>query len=59
MVYTGTQSESQIVMRWKLIFKEFGTNIQNISGFENIVADTMSILPPTYVDKYYTRKTKT
>ena len=52
MVYAATLSESQTVIRWQPIIKEFGPNIQNISGVDNIVADTLSILPYTYVNKY-------
>ena len=44
MVYAATLSESQRVMRWRLILKEFGTNIQHITGVDNIVADTLSRL---------------
>jgi hypothetical protein len=32
-------------MRWCLILKEFGPNIQHIPGVDNIVADTLSRLP--------------
>ena len=34
MVYSDTMSESQRVMFWKVILKEFGTNIQHIDVFE-------------------------
>ena len=39
-------------MQWLLVIEEFGTNIQHIYGVENIVADTLSILTSTHVDKY-------
>ena len=39
-------------MRWRLILEEFGTNIQNIAGVDNIVADTLSRLPYTPSKKY-------
>ena len=52
MVYAATLSESQRVMLWKLIIEEFGPNIQHISGVDNIIADTLSILTSTPRDKY-------
>ena len=45
MVYAATLSESQRVMRWRLILEDSGPNIQNIAGVENIVAYTIIILP--------------
>ena len=39
-------------MRWILILKEFGPNIQHISVVENIVADTLSRFPFTHSNKY-------
>ena len=39
-------------MHWKLILKRFGLNIQHIAGVDNIVADKLSRLPYTSVDKY-------
>ena len=51
MVYVGTLSESQMVMRWRLVIEEFGPNIQNIARVYNIVADTLSRLPSTPIDK--------
>ena len=58
LVYAATLSESQMVMRWQLIFEEFGLNIQHIAGVDNIVADRLSRFPSTPSDKYkpYTRK---
>ena len=52
MVYVATLSESQRVMRWRLILEEFGPNIQHISGVENIVAYMLSRLPSSPSDKY-------
>ena len=52
MVYAATLSESQRVMRCRLILKEFGTNIQHIAVVDNIVSDTLNILPSTTSDKY-------
>ena len=45
LVYAATMSESQRVMRWRLILEEFGPNIQHIAGVDNIVADTLSRHP--------------
>ena len=39
-------------MRWQLIIKEFGPNIQHISGVDNIVAKRLSRLPSAPSDKY-------
>ena len=52
LVYAATLSESQRVMRWQLIIEEFGPNIQYKDGFDNIVADMLSILPSTPSNKY-------
>jgi hypothetical protein len=32
-------------MRWRLILKEFGPNIQHIAGINNILADMLSCMP--------------
>ena len=45
LVHAATQSQSQRVMRWRLILEEFGPDIVHIKGEENIVADAMSRLP--------------
>ena len=45
MVYAATLSESQRLIRWQLILEEFGPNIQNIAGVDNIVSDVLSRLP--------------
>ena len=50
--YITSLSESQRVMLLWLILKEFGTNIQHISGVDNMVADTLSRLPSATSDKY-------
>ena len=52
LVYAAKLSEYQKVMLWRLILEEFWSNIQNIAGIENIVADTLSILPSTPCNKY-------
>ena len=38
-------------MRWKLIIEEYGRNIQNKYGVENIVSDTPSRFLSTWVDQ--------
>ena len=50
MVYAATLSESKRVMRWQLTIKEFGPNIQHISGVENIVAGVPSRFPSMYIN---------
>ena len=52
MVYATTLSESQRVMRWQLIIKNIGPNIQHMVGVYNTVSDRLSRLPSTSVDKY-------
>ena len=39
-------------MRWRLIIKEFGFNIQHIDVVDKIVADTISIFSSKSVEKY-------
>ena len=51
MVYDATLSESQRVVLWWLILKEFGPNIQHVAVVDKIVADTLSILPYTPSNK--------
>jgi hypothetical protein len=36
LVYAALVSESQRVMRWRLILEEFGPNIQHIAGIDNV-----------------------
>ena len=50
LVYEATLSESQRVMRWRLLLKEFGPHIHHISGIDNIVADTLSRLKCTNIE---------
>jgi hypothetical protein len=38
-------------MRWRLILKEFGPNIQHIPGVDNIGVDTLSRLPSANTDR--------
>ena len=45
LVHAATISQSQRVMRWRLILEEFGPDIKHISGEDNIVADAISRLP--------------
>ena len=40
-----TMIEYQIMMQYQLIIKQFGPNIQHISGVDNIVADMLIITP--------------
>ena len=47
LVHAATISQSQRVMRWRLILEEFGPDIKHISGEDNVVADAMSRLPTT------------
>ena len=54
MVYAATLTEYQRVMRWKIVPKEFVSNIQYINGVENILACKISTFPSVSVDKYYT-----
>ena len=58
MICAKTLSEYQRVMLWRLIIKEFGPNIQHISGVENIVSDMISRFPYTSVHKYNPSKSK-
>ena len=50
LVWATTLSESQNVIRWWIIIEEIGINIQHIDRVDNIVADTLIILPSTSVD---------
>ena len=52
MLYAATLSEYQMVMNWWLIIEDFQPNIQHMSGVYNIVANTLSIIPSTTIDKY-------
>ena len=52
MVYDATPSETQRVIRWQLILEYFGPTIQYIAGVDNTVADKLSILTSTSVNKY-------
>ena len=50
--YAATLSESQKVIFWRLVIKEFGTNIQDIAVVDNIVDDTLSRLSSRPSEKY-------
>ena len=52
MVYATTMSESQRVVLWQLILKEFGPNIQHVTGFDSIIAYKLSKFPYTSAYKY-------
>ena len=60
MFYAANLSENQSAMRWRLIIEEFGPNIQDIAGVDNIVSDTLSRLMSTPSNKYdpYTGKSR-
>ena len=45
-------------MQWRLILKEFGTNIQCVAGVDKIVSHMLSRLPYTPVNKNKTRTAK-
>ena len=38
-------------MQWRLTLKEFGPNIQNISGIDNVVSYTLIRLPSENMDR--------
>ena len=50
LVYAATMSESQRVMRWRLILEEFGPNIEHIAGVDNTIADTLSRHPSANIE---------
>jgi uncharacterized protein YlaN (UPF0358 family) len=50
-VHVATMSQSQRVMRWRLILEEFGPDIRHISGEDNVVADAISRLPTATQDQ--------
>ena len=52
MVYVATLSESQRVMRWRLILKYFGPNTQQVDGVDKIVAAALNILPSKPSNKF-------
>jgi hypothetical protein len=51
LVHAATISQSQRVMRWRMILEEFGPDIRHISGVDNIVADAISRLPTANKDE--------
>ena len=51
LVHAATISQSQRVMRWRLILEEFGPDIKQISGEDNVVANAMSRFPTTTQDQ--------
>ena len=52
MFYAATHIESQILMCWQPILEYIWPNIKHIAVVENIVSDTISILPYTPVNQY-------
>ena len=55
LVHAATISQSQRVMRWRLILEEFGPDIIHIKGENNTVADAMSRLPTANTDQRESR----
>ena len=55
LVHATTLSQSQRVMRWRLILEEFGPDILHIKGEDNIVADAISRLPTANEDQNESR----
>ena len=51
LVHAATVSQSQRVMRCRMILEEFGPDIRHISGEDNIVADAISRIPTTAIDQ--------
>ena len=51
LVHAATVSQSQRVMRWRMILEEFGPDIRHIAGVENVVADVISKLLTTTTDQ--------
>ena len=51
LVHATTMSQSQRVMRWRLILEEFGPDIKHIKGEDNTVADAISRLPTANQDQ--------
>ena len=51
LMYAATISQSQRVMRWRMILEEFGPDIKHIKGEENTVADAISRLPTASNDQ--------
>ena len=51
LVHAATVSQSQRVMRWRLILEEYGPDIVHISGVDNTVADALSRLPTAATDQ--------
>ena len=56
LVHAATVSESQRVMRWRLLLEEYGPDIRHIKGVDNVVADAISRLPMANDDEPSTDK---
>ena len=55
LVHAATISQSQRVMRWRLILEEFGPDVIHIKGENNTVTDAMSRLPTANTDQRESR----
>ena len=51
LVYAATLSKYHRVMRWQFILKEFRPKNQHIDVVDNIIADALSILPFTILNR--------
>ena len=58
LVHAATVSESQRVMRWRMILEEYGPEIVHIKGEENTSADALSRLPKKAEDVQPNKKVK-
>jgi hypothetical protein len=56
LVHAATVSESQRVMRWRLLLEEYGPDIRHIKGVDNVVADAIRRWPMENDDEPSTDK---
>ena len=45
LVHESELKTTQRVMRWRLLFEEYGPEIEYIKGLKNVVADALNRLP--------------